>query len=129
MKKNKNLYENDKWIFIWGVKAEDDLHFGDSNLFTLNDIEIFFNKNEKKYYLGVETVYLFNNTIDQCFYFENLLKKFEEYMIKNSKSLTSNYKYIEEIEKNKYPQFIANDISELFEIFKIYVQNQKFLVN
>lgn len=127
MSKNQNLYENDKWLFIWGVKANDDAHFGDSNLFSLNDIEILFNKNDKKYYLGIETVYLFGDINDRIYYYQNLLKKFKEYMIENSQFLNTDNKSIQKDKNIEYPQFIADNINELYLTFEKYVKNQAFL--
>ncbi len=47
--------------FIWGIKSWDDLTGKDSNIYTMNDIDITYNRKEKKYYLGIETAYLFKD--------------------------------------------------------------------
>ena len=48
--------ETDEIRFIWGKKSYDDLSDLDANLYTLNDIDIVYNKKNNKYMLGVETV-------------------------------------------------------------------------
>lgn len=56
-------YEN--WVgdlqFIWGVKSWDDLTGCDANMYTMNDIEIDYDHNKNKYFLSIETAYLFKD--------------------------------------------------------------------
>lgn len=65
-----------RYEFIWGIKSGDDLSSSEANLFTMNDIDIIFDKEEKIYYLSVETAYLFDNKKAECGYLNKLLDRF-----------------------------------------------------
>ena len=58
---NEDFTENSSMKFIWGLKSYDDLSSCDANLETMNDIDLIYLKDEKKYNLSVETAYLFNS--------------------------------------------------------------------
>ena len=47
--------------FIWGVKSYDDLSSQECNIDTMNDIEIYFDKEKKKYFISFEAIYNFEN--------------------------------------------------------------------
>lgn len=53
--------ETDDIKFIWGVKSFDNLSGSDANLYTMNDIDIVYDKKNSEYMLGVETAYLFDS--------------------------------------------------------------------
>ena len=66
--------------FIWGLKSYDDLSSCDANLETMNDIDLIYLKDEKKYVLGVETEYMFNSKEAEKEYFKALLDEFTKWM-------------------------------------------------
>ena len=77
---NEDFTENSSMKFIWGLKSYDDLSSCDANLETMNDIDLIYLKDEKKYILGVETAYIFNSKEAEKEYFKTLLDKFTEWM-------------------------------------------------
>jgi len=57
-------YQNDiddTYEHIWGLKSYDDLSGAECSFNTMNDIDITFNKKDKYYSLGIETIYMFKN--------------------------------------------------------------------
>lgn len=77
---NEDFTENRSMKFIWGLKSYDDLSSYDANLETMNDIDLIYLKDEKKYILGVETAYMFNSKEAEKEYFKDLLGKFTKWM-------------------------------------------------
>ena len=77
---NEDFTENSSMKFIWGLKSYDDLSSCDANLETMNDIDLIYLKDEKRYILGVETVYMFNSKEAEKEYFKDLLDKFTKWM-------------------------------------------------
>lgn len=77
---NEDFTENSSMKFIWGLKSYDDLSSYDANLETMNDIDLIYLKDEKKYILGIETAYIFNSKEIEKEYFKVLLDKFTEWM-------------------------------------------------
>lgn len=77
---NEDFTENSSMKFIWGLKSYDDLSGYDANLETMNDIDLIYLKDEKKYILGIETAYMFNSKEAEKKYFKTLLDKFTEWM-------------------------------------------------
>lgn len=77
---NEDFTENSSMKFIWGLKSYDDLSGCDTNLETMNDIDLIYLKDEKKYILSVETVYMFSSKEKEKEYFKALLNKFTEWM-------------------------------------------------
>ena len=77
---NEDFTENSSMKFIWGLKDCDDLSSCDANLETMNDIDLIYLKDEKKYILSVETIYMFNSKEAEKEYFKGLLDKFTKWM-------------------------------------------------
>ena len=77
---NEDFTENSSMKFIWGLKDCDDLSSCDANLNTMNDIDLIYLKDENKYILSVETIYMFNSKEAEKEYFKDLLDKFTEWM-------------------------------------------------
>ena len=77
---NEDFTENSSMKFIWGLKSYDDLSSCDANLETMNDIDLIYLKDEKKYILGVETAYMFSSKEAEKEYFKTLLDKFTKWM-------------------------------------------------
>ena len=110
--------ENNDMKFIWGVKSYDDLSNHDACMHTMNDIDIVYDKKEKKYILGIETAYMFKTHAAECGYLKDCLNAFTKYMDDNG------------LKKNKpYMLFFSNpclsmeaeSIEELYVNFKIFV--------
>lgn len=79
---NEDFTENSSMKFIWGLLSYDDLSSCDANLETMNDMDLIYLKDEKKYILSVETIYMFNSKETEKEYFKVLLDKFTEWMEK-----------------------------------------------
>lgn len=77
---NEDFTEDSSMKFIWGLKSYDDLSNYDANLETMNDIDLIYLKDEKKYILSVETIYMFSSKDSEKEYFHTLLDKFTEWM-------------------------------------------------
>ena len=77
---NEDFTENSSMKFIWGLKSYDDLSSCDANLETMNDIDLIYLKDEKKYILSAETAYMFSSKEAEKEYFKILLDKFTEWM-------------------------------------------------
>ena len=112
-------YHIDNIQFIWGIKSWDDFTSSEPNLHTMNDLDITYNKDTNLYYLGVETIYHFDEgKIGEVKYLNYLLEEFTKYMQEN------NY-------DTEYPydfwvggQIIlrGKTISELYTQFRIFVE-------
>ncbi len=110
--------ENDDIKFIWGVKSWDDLSGSDANLYTMNDIDIVYDKKKQEYMLGVETAYIFRDYDAECNYLKNCLKAFEKYM--DDKGLEKDRPY-SLFMCNPCTSMKAKSIEELYINFKIFV--------
>lgn len=55
--------ETDDYKFIWEITNQEDydLSSRDANMYTMNDIDIVYDKKSKKYLLGIETAYSFRD--------------------------------------------------------------------
>lgn len=78
-----NEYETQDMLFIWGVISYDDLSSNKANLYTMNDLDLIYHKDEKKYSLGVETIYMFKEN-GQYGYMQSLLDEFTKWMTENN---------------------------------------------
>ncbi len=111
-------YNCGPYKFIWGVKSQDCFIAGDANIYTMNDIDIDFNRLTGQYELGVETIYWFKSKQAEYEYYKELLDKFTQYMNDNSLDTTQNYN---PIFLNSEINFRADTIEELYIQFKIFV--------
>ena len=106
-----------------GIKSWDNLTSKDANLYSMNDLDIVYDREKKEYMLGIETIYAFNDKEDEIKYLEGLLDKFTEY-VRENKYITNQDKmcltYIESSEPWR-----AETISELYIRFKIFVNGFK----
>ena len=122
---NEDFTENSSMKFIWGLKSYDDLSSCDANLETMNDIDLIYLKDEKKYILGVETAYMFNSKEAEKEYFKTLLDKFTEWMEEqgyNTNSTLNTYDDMYEIfssDININTHF--NTIEDVYRTFKLLV--------
>ena len=110
--------ETDDLKFIWGVKSWDDLSGSDACLYTMNDIDIIYDKKKKEYMLGIETAYMFETYAAECEYLCNCLKAFTKYMDNNG--LKKNNPYVLFM-STPCTNIVADTIEELYVNFKIFV--------
>ena len=110
--------ETDDYKFIWGVKSWDDLSGADASMFTMNDIDITYDKKKKEYMLGVETAYIFKSYADECQYLQDCLKAFTKYMDDNGLNKNEPYRLFM---NNLCTNMTAETIEELYVNFKIFV--------
>lgn len=110
--------------FIWGVKSFDDLSSADACLYTMNDIDICYDRDINKYMLGVETAYIFKNQLAEVEYLDGLLSYFTKYMIDNNLSTEEPYFLWM---GNPCTNMEAETIEELYTNFRIFVEGYKAL--
>lgn len=110
--------ENDELKFIWGIKSYDDLCRADCGFYTMNDIDIVYDKENGRYLLGVETAYCFSNYEAECNYLKNLLECFTKYMDDNG--FDKNRK-LNLFMSQPCTDLKAKSIEELYTDFKIFV--------
>ena len=110
--------ETDDLKFIWGVKSFDDLSSSNACLYTMNDIDIIYDKKKKEYILGIETAYMFDSYDDECKYLSDCLKAFTKYMDDNGLNKNEPFRLFM---NNPCTNMVANSIEELYTNFKIFV--------
>ena len=112
--------------FIWGVKSWDDLTSKDANLYTMNDLDIIYDRDKKEYMLGIESIYSFDNGNEgEIKYLESLLDKFTKYIRENEYTTTQDKMCLTCIESSE--PWRAETISELYIRFKIFVNGFKLV--
>lgn len=123
--KYRNEYTDilNDYDFIWGVKSYDDLSESECNLYTMNDIDITYNKNEKKYFMSIETIYSFRDGKDgEKRYIKRLFDGFTKFMIDQG------YDINQEIQI--YDVFTdGNNINTEYDSIEELYANFKFLAN
>ena len=80
---NFEPYEDENMKFIWGIKSYDDLSDSDANLYTMNDIDLIYLKNEHKYIFGLETIFQFEKEEYKLDYLKRCLDAFTKFMKDN----------------------------------------------
>ena len=111
-------YNDGSLKFIWGTKSYDCLSASEANLYTMNDIEIIYDRDTKQYMLGIETSYIFDDIQADCEYYKRLLDYFTQYMNDNGLSTEPHYC---PFCANLDMRFEADSIEELYTRFKIVV--------
>lgn len=110
--------ENDDIKFIWGIKSWDDLSGSKVNLYTMNDIDITYDKKKREYILSIETAYIFENHARECEYLKNCLDAFTKYMNDNGLKKNEPYKLFM---SDLCTSMVAKSIEELYVNFQIFV--------
>ncbi len=110
--------------FIWGIKSSDDMHDQPANFYTMNDIDICYDRKSRLYMLGIETAYLFTSKSEELNYLTGLLDKFTEFMMVNGHSI-----YEEPCLYMSQPSITtcATSIPNLYMQFKMFVNGYKSL--
>ena len=112
-------YESETMKFIWGVKSWDDLCESDACLYTMNDIDLIYLKDEKKYILGIETIFCFEKEEHKLDYIKDCLDAFTKFMVENG--------YNTEVKPNWWDVFMSgmnthfDSIEECYGMFKMLV--------
>lgn len=107
--------------FIWGIKSWDDLSGADANLYTMNDIDLIYLKNEDKYILGIETIYLFNDKESTLKYLKIMLQAFTQYMERNNLKTTSTLSIIDIFTSGYNIKTHFDTIEDCYNTFKLLV--------
>ena len=68
--------------FIWGIKSYDDLSGRPADLYTLNDFEIDYLTDTKKYIYSVETIYFFGDSELEINYLRGIFEELTKWMRK-----------------------------------------------
>lgn len=92
MKTNDNFFEsmnedgteNDEMKLIWGIKSVDDFTDTKCALATMNDFDIIYLKKRKKYIIGLETIYKFDDESLERTYLAKILIAFTDWMFDNN---------------------------------------------
>lgn len=110
--------------FIWGIKSWDDITASEANAYTMNDIDIFYDKKRKIYMLGVETAYVFDDKKAECDYLGSLLARFRDFMEEKGYDTDESYNLWF---ANPCTVMTAESIPELYTNFRIFVEGYKAL--
>lgn len=105
---------------IWGIKSYDDLTgSNESTLWTMNDFDITYLENEKKYILSVETIYEFVEESGKKQYIESIFSKFTEWMLGNGYRTDYKLSMDELFTKGLNINTDFNSIEQAYAVFKI----------
>lgn len=116
-------YKMDNLKFIWGVKSWDDITDSKANMWTMNDIEIDYDRSSEMYLLGIETSYRFKkDKIGEVEYLESLLKAFTDFMKRNGYEMNEPYNFWEMQHSSLW---IANSIPKLYTNFRVFVEGYR----
>lgn len=113
----------DSYEFVWGIKSASDItDYEEANIYTIDNLDIFYDKESKSYILSIETLYLFTSGQEQeKRYIRNLFNKLTEWM--NSKGFDTTQ------ELNFHDVFCTGlNINSEFESLEQLYATFKFLV-
>ena len=79
-----------KIMFVWGIKSDNDLTMRPAGLYTMNDFEIDYLPDRKKYIYSVEAIYLFEHRAHEVTYLKDIYTEFTRWMKK--KGYNTDYK-------------------------------------
>ena len=118
---NEDGTENSTMKHIWGLKSYDDLLSAPCGLMTMNDIDVIYLKNENKYIVSIETIYMFEDIHGQYRYMEYLLDKFTEFMTENNYDTTKEFGLYEVFTNGVNINKHFDSIEECYAAFKMFV--------
>lgn len=111
--------------FVWGVKSWDDLSEGNACMWTMNDIEIGYDRKTKEYSLSIETVYQFKDDNNgEVKYLDELLSAFTKYMEENNYCMDMPFDFWN---CQSVDLWRAKSIPELYTSFRLFVEGYKSL--
>lgn len=113
--------ENESIKLIFGVKSYDDLCKCGANLYTMNDLDVIYDKNSRTYSVSIESIYHWDDKKGILTYLKNLLSQFTQYMIDNR--LDTNYKisFYDMFYSKICIDCVADTIEECYAKFKFMV--------
>lgn len=108
--------------FIWGVTSWDNLLRTPASFYTMNDIEIYYNRYTEMYHLDIELAYRFPDDDAKIAYFAYLLDEFTQFIKQNDYPLY----YIGELDWT-FPniKMESESIPGLYTNFKLLVEGFK----
>ena len=136
-KNEDELDENgeQKPVFIWGVKAYDDLSQAEVCEFTMNDIDVMYDG--KNYILNIEEIYTFDREMDKLAYLSSLADAFKNFLL--SKDYTE--AELDDLDscsafRHFYPSAVMEDIvtwkspvlSDLYKKFRLFITSFEAVV-
>lgn len=113
--------ENETMKFIWGVKSWDDLTGADVCLYTMNDIDLIYLKDEKKYILGIETMFQFDKEEHKLDYLKRCLDAFTKFMVDNGYNINVKPYWMDVFTYGWNMNTHFNSIEECYGMFKLLV--------
>jgi hypothetical protein len=127
MRRLKKQYPDDEYNcgelqFIWGVTSWDNLLRTPASFYTMNDIEIYYNRYTEMYHLDIELAYRFPDDDAKIAYFAYLLDEFTQFIKQNDYPLY----YIGELDWT-FPniKMESESIPGLYTNFKLLVEGYK----
>ena len=118
-----NEFNCDNLKFIWAVKSRDDIVDVAASMWTMNDIEIDYDRDTQEYILSIETIYHFNNSEQgEAAYLDKLLSAFTDFMIQNDYDINEPYDFYC---ANVIDMWRADNIPELYTQFRVFVEGYK----
>lgn len=86
-----NEYNISEFKFIWGLRSGDDLSsFKDTNFYTMNDLDLYYDRKREVYILDIECSYIFDSTEAEVKYLRGLRESLKEYLL--SQGVEFNFK-------------------------------------
>ena len=114
--------ENESIKLIFSIKSYDDLCECDANLYTMNDLDVIYDKQTKKYSISIETFYQFDSIEGEVKYLNGLLEKFTKYMTDNNFDKDYKISFYDIFYGDININCIANSIEECYARFKFIVE-------
>ena len=116
-----NEYETKDMKWIWGIRTCTDFSSSDASLYTMNDIDVIYFKNENKYSVGIETMYVFDNKQAEYNYLNDLLNKFTEFMKYNGYDTGIEFSLYEVFTNGININSHFDSLEECYAAFKMFV--------
>ena len=114
--------EDESIKLIFGIKSYDDLCECDVNLYTMNDLDVIYDKNTKKYSASVEAIYQFDSIEGQVRYLNQLLHEFTKYMTDNNLNTNYQISFYDIFYGHIAIDCVADSIEECYSRFKFIVE-------
>lgn len=113
-----NEFNQGRLKHIWGVKSSIDSRSKEPNMYTLNDIEIVYDRKNKLYFLHMQTPSC-ESKKEERGYLQSLLLSFKNFMDDNGYDTYYQKKFLYSLPNvNSH----AESIEELYINFKLYVE-------
>lgn len=86
-----NEYNISEFKFVWGLRSGDDLSsFITVNFYTMNDLDLYYDRKREVYILDIERAYVFNSVEAEIKYLRRLRESLKEYLL--SQGVELNFK-------------------------------------